>query len=449
MKLKISAIAAVAFLALAMAPAVTAQAAPNPALQAEVKALKASGKSYTYWIGLIFSDIANQTAVENINKWARAKGIKVDPVLINQNNLGANVTAALTAGTMPDALDIGSGLMLQLGSKNLVNLQSVYDELGQKYGGWNKGALNFNAADYAGKGLGVPFGINGNLINRRLDILAAAKQKKTAPLTWDESLNMAIATKQPGAWGFATGNVGDAESIFQAQLKGYGGRIANDAGTKCTLDTQGTRDFLALTMKAFKANAYASDSVTSDGAWDNNKYLGGKTVFIANPGSVYTTLINGSATWEKNPTLAKNTGFSALPGGPVLRVAPSDAWLRAIPKSSKYPELGKDLIRNLAQIGQAKAYYAAAIYGPVLKQYNAFSFWRVSVDPARAGLFDLASNGTSSTFPDINNAAYSEFGSGFGMSQMVQRYLYGGKTANETIAQAQTTCQAIYDKYNK
>lgn len=400
-------------------------------------------------MGQIFSDLANAALSDQIKAWGAAKGIKVDPFLVNQNNLTANVTAALTAGTMPDALDISSGLMLQLGSKNLVNLQSLYNELGLKYGGWNKAAENLNAATYAGKGLGVPFGINGNLLNRRLDLLAAAKQRKTSPTTWEELFTIGVALKTPGAWTFATGNIGDAESVFGVQFHGYGGRIANEAGTKCTLDTDGTRAFLALVKKAYDAKLYQTDSVTTDGAWDNNKYLGGKAVFIANPGSVYTTMINGSTTWDKNPTLAKNTGFSALPGGPVLRVAPSDAWLRAIPTASKYPELGKDLIRYLAQIGQIKNYYSSAIYGPVLKQYNSFSFWRVSVDPARAGLFDLATNGTSSTFPDVNNAGYSEFTGGFGMSQLVQRYLYGGKTVAETIAQAQTTCQGIYDKYNK
>ena len=29
---------------------------------------------------------------------------------------------------------------------------------------------------------------------------------------------------------------------------------------------------------------YPTDSTNSDGAWDNNKYLGGKTAIIANPG---------------------------------------------------------------------------------------------------------------------------------------------------------------------
>lgn len=447
MKLKISAAAVAAVLALSLTPMISANAATNPALAAEIKALKASGKSYTYWIGLIFSDIANQTAVDQINKWAGSKGIKADPVLVNQNNTAAQVTAALTAGTMPDALDMGSGLMLQLGKTNLMDLSSLYTELGSRYGGWNKGALVFGDSSYAGKGLGIPYGINGNLLNRRLDLIAAVKGKKTPPLTWEDTLAVALSTKVPGAFGFNTGNVGDGESIFGVQFHDYGGRIADDAGKKCTIDTAATRNFLTFTKKALTSGGYASDSSNSDGAWDNNKYLGGKTVFIANPGSVYTTMLNGSAVWEKNPTMAKNTGFSALPGGPVMRISPNDAQLRVIPKSTKYPELGKDLIRYLSQVGQIKAYYAAAIYGPVLKQYNSFSFWRVSVDPARAGLFDLAANGTFGNFPDVNNAAIGEFTGGFGISKMAQRYLYGGKTMDETIAEAQSTCQAIYDKY--
>ena len=447
LKIKFPAIATVAFLAISLSPIVSANAATNPALTAEIKALKASGKSYTYWIGLIFSDIANQTMVDQVNKWGASKGIKVDPVLLNQNNTASTVTAALTAGTMPDALEMGSGLMLQLGSKNLTDLSSLYTELGARYGGWNKGALVFGDASYAGKGLGVPYGINGNLLNRRLDLLATAKQKKTAPLTWEETLSMALATKVPGAFGFNTGNVGDGESIFGVQFHDYGGRIADDAGKKCTIDTPATRNFLTFVKKALTSGGYASDSSNSDGAWDNNKYLGAKTVFIANPGSVYTTMINGSTVWEKNPTMAKNTGFSALPGGPVLRISPNDAQLRVIPKSTKYPELGKDLIRYLYQVGQIKNYYAAAIYGPVLKQYNSFSFWRNSVDPARAGLFDLAANGTFGQFPDINNAAIGEFTGGFGISKMAQRYLYGGQTQDQTIAEAQTTCAAIFAKY--
>jgi multiple sugar transport system substrate-binding protein len=271
---------------------------------------------------------------------------------------------------------------------------------------------------------------------------------KKAPATWEELLTQANgAMPSGGGMGFDTGNVGDAESIFGAMLLGYGGRIADNAGKQCTLDSKGTRDFMTFVKKAHASGAYPSDSTNSDGAWDNNKYLGGKTAFIANPGSVYTTLIGGSATWEKNPTLAKNTGFSALPGGPVMRVSPSDAWLKVVPKTTKYPELAKDLINYLMQKPQSQAYYRAAIYGPSFSGYNVFTFWRKSVDPARAGLYELAMFGVTGKFPDVNNAAIAEFSNGFGLSKMVQRYLFDKVSMDKAIEEAQTSCAAIYKKY--
>ena len=431
-------------LGFALVPVSGANAATSKALLSEIAAIKKDNAKFTYWIGLIFSDEANATVVAQINAWAKSRGIQANPVLVNQNLMTAQITAALTAGTLPDAFDAGSGLMLQLGAKNLTNIQSTLDELKATYGALNPGAKAFDAVGYAGKGLGIPYGINGNLINRRLDLTKNAK----APTTWEQLVTMAKAAQPAGGgMGFNTGNVGDAESIFGAQFHGYGGRIADNAGKVCTIDSKATRDFLTFVKKAYDAGVYASDSTNSDGAWDNNKYLGGKTAFIANPGSVYTTLIGGSATWEPNPTLAKNTGFSALPGGPVMRVAPSDAQLRVIPKTTKYPELAKDLIKYLSQRTQMRDYYSKAIYGPSFSGYNSYTYWRKSVDPARSGLFELAMFGVTGQFPDINNTAIAEFGSGFGMSKMVQRYLFDKVTMDKAVEEAQASCAAIYKKY--
>ena len=165
-------------------------------------------------------------------------------------------SAAVAAGTMPDALDISSGLMLQLGSKNLLNVQPLVNELGRVYGGWNAAAANFDKAGYEGKGLGVPFGISGNLINRRLDLLKDAGVKTTAPKTWEELMDAATKTMKVGGAGFALGNVGDAESVFRAQFVGYGGRYADDAGKKCTIDSKPTRDFLAFVKKWYDKGAF-------------------------------------------------------------------------------------------------------------------------------------------------------------------------------------------------
>ncbi len=433
----------------AASPAAPVKTAQQIAMEKEIAALKASGKPFQYWVGLIFSDIANSAATGQILAWGKSRGIKVEPVLVNQNNLAANVTAAVAAGTMPDALDISDTLMLQLGSKNLLNVQALSNELARVYGGWNQAAANFDKADYAGKGLGVPYGISGNLINRRLDLLKEAGAKTTAPKTWEELMDSATKTMKVGGAGFALGNVGDAESVFRAQFVGYGGRYADDAGKKCTIDSKATRDFLGFVKKWYDKGAYSPSAVTTDGGWDNNLYLGGKTVFIANPGSVYTTMVNGSAAWPKNPTLAKNTGFSALPGGPVTRVAPSNGWLRAVSATTKYPELAQDLIRYLMKPENIDVYYEWAIYGPALKGYNKFEYWDENVDPVHGGLFDLATAGTSSSFPDVNNAAYAQFGTEFQLSKMVQRHLLDGDSADKTIAEAQAACQKIYDANNK
>ena len=432
-------------------PAASQSADPAPVaastpVQKEVAALNASGKKFTYWIGLIFSDIANSAAQDQIKSWGKARGIQVDPVLVNQNNTNAQVTAALAAGTMPDALDMGEALVLQLGAKNLLNIQPLIDEMVKTHGGFTAGAAPTDDKSFAGKGLSVPYGISGNLINRRLDLLKDAGAKTTAPKTWEELMEAATKTMKVGGAGFALGNVGDAESVFRAQFVGYGGRLADDAGKKCTLDTPATRDFLGFVKKWYDKGAYATSAVTNDGGWDNNLYLGGKTVFIANPGSVYTTLLNGSAAWPKNPTLAKNTGFSALPGGPKARVAPANAAVRAIPITSKYPELAKDLIRYMMDTRNMQEYYEWAIYGPAFKGYGKFNFWDENVDPVHGGLYDLATNGTSASFPDTNNAAYAAFGGVFGMSKMVQRHLLDGDSADKTIKEAQAVCQALYDK---
>jgi multiple sugar transport system substrate-binding protein len=415
-------------------------------VQKEITALKASGKKFTYWGGLIFSELSNAAEEAQIKAWGKSRGIPVDVQMVNQNNTVAQVTAALAAGTMPDALDIGSSLMLQLGSKNLLNVQSIVDDIGKRDGGWTEGAAQFDEKTYVGKGLGVPYGVTGNIIFRRLDLLKAAGAKTTAPETWEDLMEAATKTMKVGGAGFALGNVGDAEGTFRAQFASYGGRYADDAGKKCTIDSPASRDFLAFVKKWYDKGAYSPSAVTNDGGWDNNLYIGGKTVFIMNTGSVNITQLNGSAAWPKSDALtaqAKNTGFSALPAGPKLRAAPADGVLRVIPKSTKYPELAKDLIRYLMEKRNMQEYLEYAIYGPVLKGYT-FSYWK---EPGHlSGLFELANASRGAAWPDVNNAAFGAFGTGFNLSKMVQRHIIDGDSADKTIKEAQAVCQTLYDK---
>src|SRR5262245_23955654 len=61
-----------------------------------------SGAKITYWGGLIFSPEANELLETTINDWGAANGVETEVVMINQNDLVQNVSAAVEAGTMPD-----------------------------------------------------------------------------------------------------------------------------------------------------------------------------------------------------------------------------------------------------------------------------------------------------------------------------------------------------------
>jgi len=397
-----------------------------------------SGDKFVYWGGLIFSDAANKMLVDRITQWGKDKGIAVDVVMVNQNETTQRVSAAVEAGNLPDALDMGSGLMLQLFSKGkLEALDDTFKAVGDAHGGWLKSASDaVDPKNYGGKIYGIPFGTSGNLLNRRIDLLSA-KGFKDAPQTWEELGKMAVAINNPpkvyGA-GFAISNVGDA-NITTAMLQGWGGRIADDAGKKCTIDSPETKAFMTWITDLYKTGVFPPGVTTWDGAGDNNAYQSGNAGFIANPGSVYLYLV------KNDPELLKGSAYSALPGGPKLRVASQGPNVRVIPSTSKHKDLAKDLMMYLADDKFMADYYTNAIYGPVLNSQKAFEIFKTG--PVHIGLLDLALNGTAPAWPDVNNAAYTEYDSNFLTPKMVQNK----KSVDDAIKETQAACQAIYDKY--
>ena len=116
----------------------------------------------------------------------QSTGVEVDAVMINQNETVQRVSAAIEAGTMPDALDMGRDLMLLLSrSSKIEPLDDVYASVGKAHGGWLAATdAATNPKDFGGKIYGVPFGTSGNVLNRRDDLLSAAGFKDP-PATWE------------------------------------------------------------------------------------------------------------------------------------------------------------------------------------------------------------------------------------------------------------------------
>jgi multiple sugar transport system substrate-binding protein len=400
------------------------------------------GTKLTYWGGLIFSDAANKLLTDTINDWGKQNGVETEVVMINQNETVQKVSAAVESKTMPDALDLDIDLLLLLSRQGVfLPIDDVYSSVGQAQGGWTD-AIEHVMATLAASGghTGIPFGSSGNMLLRRNDLLSKAGFTKPAA-TWEELKKQAeVLTKPPlFGLGLALSNVGDGNTQVGV-LQSYGGRIADDSGKKVTIKSDATRTYLGWVKDAWDKHLFPPGNTTWDGAGDNNAYLSGQAVFIANTGSV------GIAAKKDDPDLYQSTAYSALPGGPIGVVSPIDPNLRAIPKTARDPDTCKALLTYLANPDFMNAYFKVAIYGPVLKGQSKLSAFDGS-DPILAGLRDLAQRGTAPGYPDNYNAAYADAMSNFVVPKMIQRVVIDNWNFDRAMDEAQTRTQQIYDKY--
>lgn len=402
----------------------------------------AQTRKLTYWGGLIFSEDANNLLVKTITDWGAANGVETEVVMINQNETVQKVSAAVSSNTMPDALDLGLDLLLLLSRQGQFStLDDLYKKIGEAQGGWFEGPdrATDTTADAGGR-TGIPFGVNGNLLLRRKDLLEPAGFT-AAPTTWEELVTQAVAVnKAPvSGLGLALSNVGDA-NVQVNVLQSYGGRIADDAGKVVTIKSEATRTYLTWLKDAWDKGLFPAGVTTWDGAGDNQAYLSGQAAFIANTGSV------GIAAKKDDPELFEASAFSPLPAGPNGTVSPITPQTRAITKTSPLQDEARALIEHLSNPDFMNAYFDVAIYGPVLKNQEALPAFD-GRNTILTGLLGLARAGTAPAAPDVYNAAWADFSSNFIIPKMCQRVVVDGWDFDRAMDEAQTQGQAIYDKY--
>lgn len=402
----------------------------------------AQGKKLTYWGGLIFSEDANKLLVDTITAWGQANGVETEVVMINQNETTQKVSAAVASNSMPDALDVGLDLLLLLSRQGVFSvIDDVYNKVGEANGGWFDGpARATDTSAVAGGRTGVPFGVNGNLLLRRKDLLEPAGFT-AAPQTWEELVAQAVAVNKPpvSGLGLALSNVGDGNVQINV-MQSYGGRIADDAGKKVTIKSEETRAYLAWLKDAWDKGIFPPGNTTWDGAGDNQAYLSGQAAFIANTGSV------GIAAKKDDPELFEASSFSPLPAGPKGTISPITPQSRVVTKASAMQDEAKALIEHLSNPDFMNAYFDVAIYGPVLKNQEQLAAFG-GQNTILTGLLGLAKAGTAPAYPDVYNAAYADLSSNFIIPKMAQRVVVDGWDFDKAMDEAQAQGQAIYDKY--
>jgi len=401
-----------------------------------------AGSKLTYWGGLIFSEAANRLLVDTVNAWGQANGVETEVVMINNNETVQKVSAAVASNTLPDALDVSLDLLLLLSRQGVfADIGDLYDRVGAGQGGWFPSVSA--TADLVAKDVGrtgIPYGVTGNLILRRTDLLEA-KGFTEPPATWQDLVDQSAAVTAPPVFGLglALSNVGDG-NVQIAVLQSFGGRIADEAGENAAIKSSETGNYLQWVKDAWDRGVFPPGVATWDGAGDNQAYLSGQAAFIANTGSV------GIAAKTQDPELYEDTLYSPLPRGPVLNVNPLIMNFRAVPAAGGNKEAAKALIEHLSQPDFLDAYYQVAIYGPVLDSHRGFKAFD-GTDPIKAGLLGLAENGTAPAWPDVYNAAYADAFTNFVVPKMVQRVVIDGWNFDRAMDEAQAQTQAIYDKY--
>lgn len=396
--------------------------------------------TFTYWLGLTFPEDSNELEKQRIQEWGDELGIDVEIVEVNQNDTSRLVASALESNEMPDALSLGYELMQILQRDgHLAPVTDLYTQLGEDHGGWVEAVDAASAIPAFGEDrFGIPYGFQSNVLFRRLDVLGDG----AAPSTWEaygEEVAGAAEPPETYGMGLALSNVLDGNNTT-FMLQSFGGRVANDEGTQCTLDSDETREFLEWITDLYNDDVIPPDATTWDGAGDNGAYLAGRALTIFNSGSVYL------AAQTDDPELAEVTGFSVWPDGPEGNVTPISPFYRVVPATTGSEVLAADLISYLAEDDYAQEFLNGSVYGPVLQNQTEASVFEES--PVHEILLDLATNGAAPTGTDVPNAAFAEYQNAFSTPRMVQRVVVDNLSVDDAVEEAQASCQTIYDRNN-
>lgn len=286
---------------------------------------------FTYWIGLTFPESSNDLEAARIKAWGDNLGIKTEVVKVNQNEVVQQASGAIEAKSLPSAMTVPYDLMSTMATGGqLTPVPDAYAAVGQAHQGWLKSIdAATKAKSFGGKVYGVPFGFFGNVLFSRADLLKE-KGFNAPPRTWGELLAQSKATQNPPktyGMGFARSNVLDG-NLTTSMMQSFGGRVADDAGRKCTIDSPQTASFLKWIKGAFDAGQFPPSAVTWDGAGDNNSYTSGQSLFIVNTGSVYQSMK------KDDPDLPRPVPTRPSPPGLPARWP---RWIRATVWSPRAP----------------------------------------------------------------------------------------------------------------
>jgi len=411
----------------------------------------AKAKELTYWLWNTYAPAADNILELKIRTWAQDNNVKINISRDSDGKIRDKVMPAMEAGTLPDAMFLGSGeAILMTQSKALEKLDDLFKEIGDAHEGWQPRLKEYVTRD--GAITFMPYSIDTPMVHFRQDIFEKAGIKvPEGQWTWEQTRDLCKQamdfTEKEGkkliGWGFGVvkqQHDGWCDDVF----RNFGADLWDETGQKIILKDQKQKEAieaLKFIKSGWDQGLFPKDAAAWDWSSNNKSFQEEQAILVINAASVYT--------WcQKNkPDLAAVVGLAPKPKAVRDTTNASLRYVVVMPKVSKDKALAAELIKYL---------YTADVYAPwlgegfvtnVVKEYDKLEMWT-----GKRAAFNLAAQiGVYGGYPaPFDNAAMAELGGeNQPIGMMCVRVLVDGWEPEKAIDEADKFAKDTFAKYFK
>jgi multiple sugar transport system substrate-binding protein len=401
------------------------------------------GDKLTVWTDATFAPPSDDYQTEEIQKWAKNKGVEVEVTREAGDAVQQKLQAATESKQLPDISQVNDGrYTLFFGANIFSDVSDLYAEFGKAWGGFYKPAEQLSTR--GGKQFMLPYSIDSNLLLYRKDILDAGGVKET-PKTWDELFDVAKKLQTPPnlyGVGFQFNKAGtDAEDTFRLMMLSYGAAIVNPEGKLGTVKSPEMLAFLTRLKSSWEMGVYPPGVTGWDNAGNNTALQDEKVIFIQNPASPLV--------WFRTnkPDMLPKIGVSGVPAGPKGQFNTAyirDGWAIMSTGNQKRMDLSKDLMRHLYSKEVYRKWMELAFPAPAVAGMEDLEIWK---NPQRKGFLDAAKTGILLGHPGPPTPAYSEFNTRTPLIAAAARMAVEGWSAEQALDELAKTAEDVFSKY--
>ncbi len=413
-----------------------------------VLAWSVSAADLTVWGIQTFSKATDALIEEQLQAFAKDKGISAEYVVVPANYLNERLAAAIEGGNPPDVfMNVGESLQYYMSLGVTEPVDDLMAELDQR------GVFDSikPLLAYQGSYQALPVEVDIVPLFVRTDYLEKAGIA-SIPSTWEEVRQAAVAMKKSRLANYPLGlgmsNCNDSETTIRMVIWSFGGGLFSEDGKSAQLDTPETHAAMEFLKKCFAEDRIISRSaLTWDDSGNNTAYQTGNAAFVTNTPSIYSWMAESN-----QEMLANSTMIPVPPGeGPKARPASqvsAQSWM--IARNSKHIPMAKEFLRwfyrddNYRDLITSCAGRWLPIFPGMLDDMPLFT-----ETPHFARFKEMATYGVVNGYRGAPTAVSAEVQVARIMPAMMAKILDDNMPVPEAVAWAHAEIQKLFDAQNK